>query len=145
MTLRLTAAALGREIRLRAALHTVAAANVAELLPLPGGAMVRGAALMRAGAGAGESARLVTLTALLTLSMTVASAAPAVPVLAAGLAGMTAILAVLSRGTGPRIPAAMVMVRIATMAAGVLCLWASFAMLAMPVSLAEAGGIFQIS
>lgn len=147
VTLRISAAALGREIRLREALHTVSAANVAELLPLPGGAMVRGAALMRAGAGAGESARMVTLTALLTLSMVVAlagaalavlPAAPAAPVLAAGLAGMTASLAALSRWTGLRVLAAMVLVRIATMAAGVVCLWASFSMLGMPVPLAEA-------
>jgi uncharacterized membrane protein YbhN (UPF0104 family) len=147
VTLRLTAAALDREIPFREALHTIAAANLAELLPLPGGAMVRGAALMRAGARAGESARMVTLTALLTLSMAVTlagaalavlSAPPAAPVLAVGSVGMAASLTALSRWTRGRILAAMVLVRIVSMAVSVMCLWVSFSMLGMPVSHAEA-------
>jgi hypothetical protein len=147
VTLRITAASLGVELRLRTALQTCATANVAELLPLPGGAMVRGAALMRAGAGAVESARMVTLTALLTLALAVTlagtalavlGAAPAAPVLAVGSVGTAASLTALARWARPRLLVAMLLVRLATMAVGVACLWVSFAMLGMAVPPAEA-------
>ena len=73
-SLQLTARTVGRQIGFRTGIAVSAMSNLAELLPLPGGAMVRGAALMRAGARLYESTSAVTVTALLTLSLTISAA-----------------------------------------------------------------------
>lgn len=70
ISLRINATALGHEIPYRRSLYTVAVANVSELLPIPAGAFIRGAALVNAGAGVADSARIVTYTSILTLLMT---------------------------------------------------------------------------
>ena len=144
---RITAGAIGREVSAGQALRTVAAANVAELLPLPGGAVVRGAALVEAGARVGEATHIVLMTALLTLGLTVALSATALGLLAdpvwhglglAALAGVAAILALLSRRVGPGHLAAMVAVRVVTLAVTVLRLGVAFATLGTVIGWDEA-------
>ena len=82
VALQLSARALGRRIGLADAFAVSVAGRVAEVLPIPAGAMVRGAALVRAGAGMGESAWIVGLAAALTLAMAASLAGP--PLIAAG-------------------------------------------------------------
>lgn len=82
ISLRINATALGHEIPHRRSLYTVAVANVSELLPIPAGAFIRGAALVNAGASVADSARIVTYTSVLTLLMTLCLSLVALGVLA---------------------------------------------------------------
>lgn len=67
--LQLMARAAGTRIAMGPSITTSALANLAEALPLPGGAIVRTGALMKAGAGLGEGAGLVLLTAVLWIML----------------------------------------------------------------------------
>jgi uncharacterized membrane protein YbhN (UPF0104 family) len=146
-TLRITARALGRDVGSAEALRVVAAANVAELLPLPGGAMVRGAALVKAGAGVVESARIVTLTAMLTLAMSVAVSAAALALFGVrvglwlallGAALSIGLLVLFARTMTKAVLAAMIAVRLATIALSIVRLSVSFAIFGAGIGLAEA-------
>lgn len=129
LSLKITAAAIGRDVSSALAVQVVAAANVAELLPLPGGALVRGAALVKVGARVGEAARLILLTALLMLGMTLALSGLALGALtdaiwywlaAAALAAVFVVLVLLSRHAARRHLMAMIAIRLATLALTVL-------------------------
>lgn len=146
-TLRIAAWALGRDVPLSKAIQAAAAANVAELLPLPGGALVRGAVLMRAGAKMGESASMITLTAFLTLAMTITLSAVALALMGqfvgwwlagAGFLGTVATLAWLARRVPLQILTAMVVIRLVTLTISVLRLAVSFAALGEGTSFAAA-------
>ncbi len=147
VTLRLSARVLGLEIAFPTAVSTVAHANVAELLPLPGGAIVRGAALVQAGAGVKDSARVVMLTAILTLALTLGFSALAFVALGhpvgwalAGLAflGAGVSAALLYRKAGPGLLAALIAIRLLTLALSIWALWLSFQALGHMASLLEA-------
>lgn len=129
LSLQVTAAAVGREVPFFTAFSVTAIANIAQLLPLPGGAMVRGAALVKAGAKLGESASIVTLTSSLTFFLAIAvsgiplaSAKPSAgyPVLAAGLIGSGFSLAPIVLRAGVKPALAMIGVRLLVMAIGVI-------------------------
>lgn len=129
LSLKITSRAIGREVPNALAIHVVAAANVAELLPLPGGALVRGAALVKVGANVGEATRLVLYTALLTLGLTLAVSGLALGALsdaiwygiaAAALAAVVVVLLLLSRHAAWRYLMAMVAIRLAALAVTVL-------------------------
>jgi hypothetical protein len=143
LSLQLSARAVGRRIGFRDGVAISAIGSVAELLPLPGGAMVRGAALMRAGAGLGESTWIVMLTALLTLSM--AAALASVPLLGAGsavgylllaggLGGTLAAAGWIGRRAGAAVVLAMLAVRLGLLAVGVAQLSAAFAAIGLAVA-----------
>lgn len=147
LSFKITSGAVGRHVSNALAVHTVAAANVAELLPLPGGALVRGGALVKAGAGVGEATRVVLLTALLTLALTLTLSGTALGVLsdalwfwiaAAGLAAVLVVLGLLGRHTAPRYLVAMVAVRLLTLAVTVLRLIVAFATLGEDLGWIEA-------
>lgn len=129
LSLQITAAAVDRRVGFSNAFSATAIANIAELLPLPGGAMVRGAALVQAGAKLSESTRIIILTALLTLFMVIAVsgiplalARPSVgyAVLVAGLVGSGFSLVPIALRAGTKLTAAMIGVRLLAMALGVL-------------------------
>ncbi len=129
VSLKITSGAIGRDVPNVLALQVVAAANVAELLPLPGGALVRGAALVKVGAGVGEAARVVLLTALLMLGLTLALSGMALGALsdaiwywiaAAALAAVLVVLVLLTRHAALRYLVAMVVIRLVTLAVTVL-------------------------
>ena len=147
VSLRLNANAVERSISGPDAIQTAAMANAAELLPLPGGAMVRGAALIRAGASLKESASIVTTTAILTLTMTIVLSATALALLGqpaawvlvfAGGIGFVGLLVWMSKHFSSHLLASMLVVRLATMAVGVAALAVAFATLGDPVGLTEA-------
>lgn len=58
----------------RASLAYIASANLAELLPLPGGALLRTLAIRQAGASLGRSSSVILLSAVLTLALSLALA-----------------------------------------------------------------------
>lgn len=147
LSLRISARALGREIGATEALHTAALANVAELLPLPGGAMVRYSALVKAGASFRESGGMITLTSVLTLSMTITLSATAfvlmgyvsgVPVLLAGATGVAATLLWMARRVRLGVLVGMVLVRLAMLALTVVRVTVAFATLGTAIGLAMA-------
>ncbi|MEM8742995.1 MAG: hypothetical protein AAGE13_16080, partial [Pseudomonadota bacterium] len=147
VTLRLSAAALGCAMPIRRAITRAAQAGVAELLPLPGGAAVRGAALIEAGARPGAAAWMVLASAVLMLGLTVALAAFALALLGEplGWAGLLAGLLVtalalwhIAARVGARWLPALVAVRGATLALTSLRLMAAFAALGQEASLLQA-------
>lgn len=153
MSLQLTARAVGRHIGFLNGVAVSAIGSIAELLPLPGGAMVRGAALMRAGAGLRESTWIVTLTAVLTLGM--AAVLASLPLIAAGsvtgyaflgggAAGTFLSIMWIMRRTGLVVAAAMIATRLGILALGVVRVSAAFAAIGLPVGPIEAG-LFVIS
>lgn len=147
ITLRLSGLAVGSDIRLGPAARAVGYATFAEILPLPGGALVRGAALMRAGANLGGAASIVTVTAFLSLALIVfvASAAlwllgtpQALPVMLAGLAGSLLFAWRIHRRAGMRLTAGIIAIRAATITAGALSVFLALGALGAPASFAEA-------
>ena len=86
VSLMLLAKTAGARLGFVAALRASARAQMAEALPLPGGAIVRAAALVGAGASAGQSAALVIGTALLWIALA-AMAAGIILLSSAPLAG----------------------------------------------------------
>lgn len=148
-----TASAAGQSATLGQALSIVAHANVAELLPLPGGAMVRGAALVDAGASAGLAAKLVFLTALLTLGLTVAVSSVALVVLdhalwgwltLASLIGVGITLWVLARHAEPRLLVGMVGLRLLSLAVTAARLVLAFGALGQAISYVE-GALYAVA
>ncbi|GLQ34984.1 hypothetical protein GCM10007939_12670 [Amylibacter marinus] len=71
LAFRITARAGGVTLGASRALGVVASANLAEILPLPGGALVRAGALKHGGASAADSGILVGIGAVLTLCIAV--------------------------------------------------------------------------
>lgn len=147
VTLQVTARAVGRRIGFRQGVAVSALGGIAELLPLPGGAMVRGAALVRAGAGVRESTWVVTLTAVLTLSMTaVAGSAPLVMAgspmgylfLSAGAAGMAVTSGWIARRAGPRVALAMIGLRLVGIVLAIARVSAAFAAITIAVGPVDA-------
>lgn len=146
ITLNLTGRALGVHIRLADAVQAAALANVAELLPLPGGALVRGAVLTQAGAGIAESASMIVATSVLTLFMAVSLSAGALAFLGqpigwwlagAGMVGVCVALWWLSRRTLPRILVLMFAIRVVTIGVNILRLILSFAAIGIAAGLSQ--------
>ena len=144
---RLSAHALGRRFAWRSALLITIYASAANMLPLPGGAMVRVAALRAAGAGWGCSSGVTVAIALVWLGaafgLSAAFLAGAQPALAASfmLAGTAALTAglgwlrALSRGwsAGMRVLA----VKLAGIAVTLGRVWLALAALGVAASLAQ--------
>ena len=147
ISLQLSARAVGRRIGFRDALAASAIGRISEILPVPGGAMVRGAALVRSGAGLGESTWIVTLTAFLTLSM--ATALGSVPfmatgspvgyiVLIAGGGGTLVSILWIVRRAGAAVAAAMVVLRLGNLVLGVARVSAAFAAIGLALGPVDA-------
>lgn len=88
----------GVEVTFASAFKTSCVAQFAEFLPVPGGAIVRGGALMRQGSGAASAAAHVTVNAILWVACAGAATAFSLgwkePIsIAIGLAGITGIAA----------------------------------------------------
>ena len=147
-TLQITGRAVGTALPFGAAFDICAIGALSELLPLPGGAIVRGAGLVRHGAAAAATTVMITLTSVLTLAMTSALAGLALagfgrPALGAAVAavaaaGLAITGALIARRAGLRALAAMLAIRLATIALTVLRLTAAFAALHLSAGLAEA-------
>lgn len=147
VTLQVSAAALQHPIGLGRATNRTAQAVLAELLPLPGGAMVRGAAMVEAGAPAKAAASMVIATALLTLAMILTGAGLALALLGLSLgwalmigaaAGTAILTALMARRLALRFIAAMLGLRVLTILLSVLRLLASLAALGQAGTAAQA-------
>ncbi len=143
INLQLLARAVDQRIDGRTAIMVTAYGRVAELLPIPGAAIMRGAALMQAGASAADSARILAWSSVLTLGMAGLVAALPItvrlPLLAGALALGSAVLCAVSlrwlagRLTGGQL-AGMIGVRLGILATTVLRFWACFAALGYTAS-----------
>lgn len=147
VNLKLLARAVGRKVGFGTGFAVAAMGRVAELLPLPGGAMVRGAALMRAGASLGESSMLTLVTGLMTLALSaflsggamfLAGHAHSWIVLVGGLAGLVACMAWLYRRAGLRLTLWLVLLRLLVMTLAAVRLVAAFAVIGVHLSGLEA-------
>jgi hypothetical protein len=127
VTLSLSARAIGSTVGFRGGLTTVAYATLAEVLPLPGGALVRGAALMKSGATLRDATSIVTVTAVMSLALLVSLSAAALAMLgttqawivvAPSLAALVISLEFVRRRAGLRLTLAMLAIRIVTAVAG---------------------------
>ncbi|MFM5925140.1 MAG: lysylphosphatidylglycerol synthase domain-containing protein [Novosphingobium sp.] len=146
LSLSLLAKTAGAQLAFGTALRASARAQVAEALPLPGGAMVRAATLVGAGVPAARSAVLVIGTALLWIALA-AIAAGAILAASSPLAGW----ALLGGGTsvalaslvhvgrlGGAVNAALTLAqRVAGLGIASVRLWLSFAVIGTAMSLAD--------
>lgn len=146
ITLRLSGRAVGTQIGFAPATRAVGYANFAEILPLPGGALIRGAALVRAGANLGQAASIVTLTAFLSLALIVLIASfalfllgisEALAVMVAALAGSFVFAWRILRRAGLALTAGIVAIRFGTIAASAISVFLTLASIAAPASLTE--------
>lgn len=146
LSLKITCRAVGGRISNASALQTVATANVAELLPLPGGALVRGAALINMGTSVAVATSVVLLTSMLTLCLTVTVSALALSALghllglwggAATLIGVLLVLVFLAKYASLQYLLGMVVVRLLSIAMTVLRLIAAFATLGADIGWIE--------
>lgn len=142
----LMACAAGVHIGFVHGLRISARAQIAEALPLPGGAMVRMAALMTAGASAKLSAALVLGTAVLWISLAAIAAglilAAQVPLagwalLAGGVPLTLAALYAVARIGGPANAGLTLLHRFAGLALGALRIWLGFRVTGQHIDLAD--------
>lgn len=147
VTLQITGRAIGCVVTFRTAMGVASSATLAELLPLPGGAMVRGAALVQHGATAKDAAWIITLTAILTLGMTVGLAGLALVaygrttvgggVCLVSLVSLLVLGGIIARRLGRRVLVSMLSIRFATLGLSILRLSAAFATIHQSVTLIE--------
>lgn len=147
IALRINGWALDRDIPQARSVQTAAFANVAELLPLPAGAAARMAALIEAGASITESGRIIILTSVMTLLMTMTLSLTALAVLAdsfwiwpalASTVGVAGTSVLLLRRSKMRHLIAMLSVRIVMLVLTTTRLSIAFATIANSISLVEA-------
>lgn len=147
LNLQLMGRTVGTTIAFRTAIAATAYGRIAEILPIPGAAMVRGAALMHSGANLGQTTAVLVWSSLMTLSMvgicasyTIITMYPAIGWLIA--AGSSAGVIVTSwwflRHTSAANVGAMIALRIANVGLSVLRFWACFAALGIAVPFAKA-------
>lgn len=146
LSLQLAGRTAGRRLGFRAALAWSAGAQIAELAPLPGGAVMRGAALVRAGASPGRSGAVVALTAALTLALSLVAAslplllsghAAGVWLLAGAGAGALAATGAILHQAGAGVAAASLAVRALGLGLAALRLWLAFRAIGAPLPLVD--------
>ena len=133
----LTAKAAKIDLSLGMSMQVAAFAQTAEVLPLPGGAIVRTAALVREGAGTGQSASQVLASAILWISCAAAAAGIAVKALgwpawvlaAAGIAGVLGAMGWIAYFAGAKIAVASGLFRMIGIPLAALRLYFAFAAL----------------
>lgn len=146
LSLMLMASAAAVRVGFWDALRTSGRAQIAEALPLPGGAIVRGAALMGAGASLATSSALVIATALLWIALA-ALGAGAILTTSVSLAGWTllglglvvtvAALLGVARIGGPANAGLTLVHRLVGLGIAALRLWLSFMVVQAPLPLPD--------
>ena len=153
INLQLMGRAVGTRITFKTAFAATVYGRIAEVLPIPGAAMVRGAALMQSGAKMGEALTIMVWSSLLSLAMVgLCASVPLIMALpAAGwlLAAGSTLGALISgvwvlRQSGAGLLGSMVAVRFAYIVLGALRFWACFAAIGFPLSLANSA-LFVVS
>lgn len=146
ISLQLSARISDAHLSFRDSLRTVSYANFAELLPIPGGAMVRIAALKAAGARLNVATSVIALTAVLMLAMLVSLSALLLAmtgttvawiVFATGVGGFLVTFWLIARRAGIIMAVLIFLVRIATTIAGIAVLKLAFDSIAQTNTLIE--------
>lgn len=139
--LRVTAQMLDREISLGSAMQVTCWAMLANLLPLPGGAILRGAKLHSLGVGAGKSSQAIVaggaLWASLAVAVTLAAVLPwpfAVLPLAAALCGTAVSLVWLAKLGPASFALRLTMIRLALIGLTILRIHVIFLAIGLPGS-----------
>ena len=147
ITLRLSALAVGTTFAFGDALKYVSYATLAEILPLPGGALVRGAAIVKSGASLAAATSIVTVTAILSLGLLIALSASSLialgtpeawPILTLALIALLVTFGMIARRAGIVLALAILGIRMATTAAGVVAIFLSLASIGQPSGVLEA-------
>lgn len=147
LSLSLLARSLGVAIPVGRATLIGAHATLAEMLPLPGGALVRAGALMRAGGSMRDSALIVLAAGFLWIGLGMIGAGAAlhadsprlaVPLLAGGIAVAAPMFGWIWKIAGPGIAVQTALLRVAGIALLALRLTFAFAAVHVPIGLAEA-------
>ena len=142
----LLARSSGLRLRLPEATITSAYAYLAELLPIPGGAIVRATALVRVGGNVRDSSLLVILTAILWISLAMIGAGltllshgslVALPMASIGAALTLAITTWLWRKAGATIAGLTLAHRVAGIALNALRLHFAFAVFGLSIEISE--------
>jgi hypothetical protein len=146
LSLSLLARTAGAQLPFMAALRAAARAQMAEALPLPGGAIVRTAALVNVGVPAARSAALVIGTALLWIALAALAAGviliPAAPLAGWALMGAGAAVSIgalihVARLGGAANAALTLLLRLSGLGLAAVRLWLSFAVVKAALPLAE--------
>ena len=136
INLQLMGRVVGTQIGFRTALTATVYGRIAEVLPLPGAAMVRGATLMHSGAKMGETVTIMVWSSLLSLAMVgLVASAPlimAMPMMGWGLAAASALVSLVSciwlrSHSSVGLVCTMLAIRVVNIALSVLRFWACFA------------------
>lgn len=144
--LMLLARSHGLKLRLPEATITSAYAYLAELLPIPGGAIVRATALVRIGGNVRDSSLLVILTAILWISLAMIGVGLALlsegtlialPIAAIGTALTMAITTWLWRKAGATVAGLTLVHRVAGIALNALRLHFAFAVFGVPIGVSQ--------
>lgn len=147
VSLQVTARAVAQRVSFRGAFVASATSRIAEILPLPGGAIVRGIVLVRAGATLGQSTRITVVTALLTLFLALAFSSTAL-ILISPTAGYLVLgisvlcimgcIAPIGYRVGVTVALAMVIIRIATIGLAMIRISAAFSALGTELNASDA-------
>lgn len=153
INLQLMGRVLGTNIGFRTALTATVYGRIAEVLPLPGAAMVRGATLLHSGARMGETVTIMVWSSLLSLAMVgLVASVPlmlAWPIigwaLLASSAGVTVVSIVwLFSHSNAGVVGSMIAIRVVNIALSVLRFWACFAAIGFALPL-ETSALFVIA
>lgn len=153
LSLGISARAVGCRIGFREAFSVSAIGQVSEILPIPGNALVRGAALMRAGAGLRDSAWITMLVGLLTVLLAAAFSSVAIVLygyalgwvgLVATSAGVLVCVVWIAHRTALKLAMSVIALRVLALALTMLRIAAAFATIGVSVDFLEAA-LFVVS
>ncbi|MEL7465930.1 MAG: hypothetical protein AAFN79_17800 [Pseudomonadota bacterium] len=153
LNMKLTAVAVGAAIPLAKCLRIACFAQLAEVAPAPGGAIVRGAALIERGVAPSRAAAIVTANAILWIACAVFAAgltargAPPWAVMGAlglGAAGMAVSTLWIARIGSIRIASLSVVLRVVGLPVAALRMIIAFAAISVPIPAAE-GFVFAFA
>ncbi|WP_305987510.1 hypothetical protein [Roseibium sp. MMSF_3544] len=145
VSMMLTARAAGVPMPFGKSFRVSCIAQTAEILPLPGGAMVRGAALVNEGATVARSTGIVLANALLWISCAAFAAGLSIPsngpigwlFAAGGFVMATLSVSWLTYVSGPRIAFLSLALRFAGLGLMAVRMFFAFAVLSLPVAFVE--------
>lgn len=150
--LQLCTRAAGGRMDLSPALSTSSWATIANLLPLPAGALIRGAALARGGASLAKGGTVLLLAALLWLSIAVAVTAlvvsQSIPSMILSIVAILALILIvvwIAKMGGAGVAAGFVAVRTALLTLAIGRIYFCFSMLGYPASIQESSAYASAS
>jgi hypothetical protein len=153
LSFQLSAKAVKQKVGFWHGVNVSALGTVAELLPIPGGAIVRSTALIRGGAAAGESAWIIALGAVLTLSLASLLGSPSLLLkgsllgylfVAVGIGGTLVSIYIFSKRLNFSDVVGVIFIRFIGLLIGIVRVMLSFAVIGAGVSIVDSA-LFVVS